>query len=324
NPGAPTIIEHPLDILVVKDDPVTLRCAANGENVEITWFKDGQRVNVGNGHRLMLPNGSLFLLKVISGGKDSDAGNYYCIAKNEHGEARSQEANVRIAMLRDEFRVRPRTITAIIGNRATMECSPPRGFPEPVVTWKKDEKELNVQDDKRYSLHPSGNLVIENVQRSDAGFYQCVAVNMVGERVSNPAKLSVYEKPRFLAEPKDTTADANSSVLFDCRVAGEPTPTVSWKKRDDQMPVGRAYITTDSRGLRIDRVQVGDEGEYVCQAKNSAGSIEASARLKVNSPPAFSKTPRDQRLNVGRSAMFECAAVGQPTPGIFWSKEGDQ
>lgn len=102
---------------------------------------------------------------------------------------------------------------------------------------------------------------------------------MVGERVSGPARLFVSEKPSFLVscpiliplltltpqvEPKDTIAEVNSSVLFDCRVGGEPQPTVSWKKRNcvpvdeyskcsDNMPIGRAYITDDSRGLRIDR-----------------------------------------------------------------------
>lgn len=35
------------------------------------------------------------------------------------------------------------------------------------------------------------------VQRSDAGLYQCIATNMVGEKVSSPARLSVYEKPYF-------------------------------------------------------------------------------------------------------------------------------
>ena len=69
NTGGPTIVEHPSDILVVNDDPVTLRCTASGENAAITWFKDGQKVNVGNGHTLMLPNGLLFLQKVVSGKK---------------------------------------------------------------------------------------------------------------------------------------------------------------------------------------------------------------------------------------------------------------
>lgn len=50
----------------MKGDPATLRCASNGENVEIKWFKDEERVVYGK-HRLLLPNGSLFLLKVNNG-----------------------------------------------------------------------------------------------------------------------------------------------------------------------------------------------------------------------------------------------------------------
>lgn len=183
-----------------------------------------------------------------------------------------------------------------------MECSPPKGFPEPSVIWRKDDHDLP-RDTDRFKIHQSGNLVIEDVQRSDSGLYTCVAWNMVGERVSGPARLFVSEKPTFLVEPKDTVAEVNSSVLFDCRVSGEPQPTVSWKKRNcvpvdeyskcsDNMPIGRAYITDDSRGLRIDRyvfgklmqkeilskakkvnfctsfsIQAQDEGEYVCSAR---------------------------------------------------------
>ena len=165
---------------------------------KITWYKDSEPVKVGNGHRLLLPGGSLFLLKVNSGGTDSDAGTYFCIAKNELGQVRSQEANLRIAMLRDDFRVNPHAIQTLIGNRAVLECSPPKGFPEPVVTWRRDEKVLSSHEDEKYRQHPNGNLIIENIQRSDAGFYQCIAGNMVGERVSKPARLSVYEKPKFL------------------------------------------------------------------------------------------------------------------------------
>ncbi|KIH65702.1 immunoglobulin I-set domain protein [Ancylostoma duodenale] len=147
---------------------------------------------------------------------------------------------------------------------------------------------------------------------------------MVGERVSNPARLSVYEKPKFLQEPKDVTVDVGSSVLFDCRVSGEPQPQISWKKKNDQMPVARAYIAKDNRGLRIDRVQVSDEGDYVCYARNPAGSIESSARLKVQAPPTFQTKPTDQTVAHGSTATFDCVPVGQPTPAYFWSKEGQQ
>lgn len=43
-------------------------------------------------------------------GKDADSGTYYCSAKNKYGEARSREASLKIAMLRDDFRLRPRPV----------------------------------------------------------------------------------------------------------------------------------------------------------------------------------------------------------------------
>lgn len=76
--------------------------------------------------------------------------------------------------------------------------------------------------------------------------------------------------------------------------------------------------------MSVFSVQPEDTGEYICFAKNPVGAIEASARLRVNSPPRFSKYPENVRVNAGRTAVFECEAVGQPQPGIFWNKEGDQ
>jgi hypothetical protein len=43
-------------------------------------------------------------------GKDADSGTYYCVARNRYGEARSREAVLRIAMLRDDFLTRPRNV----------------------------------------------------------------------------------------------------------------------------------------------------------------------------------------------------------------------
>ena len=40
----PEITEHPEDAVVVRNEPVTLRCAASEAGSRITWYKDGKRV----------------------------------------------------------------------------------------------------------------------------------------------------------------------------------------------------------------------------------------------------------------------------------------
>ncbi|KAK0397715.1 hypothetical protein QR680_002236 [Steinernema hermaphroditum] len=324
-PGAPIIVEHPVDSLVLKESAVTLGCKAKGDNVKITWYKDKKPFHIDSrdGHRILLPTGSLILLKFNTGGKNSDEGTYFCEASNEFGSVRSQEADVRSAVLKDEFKVRPKGLQVIVGSRAVLECSPPEGYPQPTVIWQKDERELRIQDDDRMTIH-GGNIVIDPVQRSDGGFYKCLAINMVGERESNPVKLSVLEKPHFVVEPKDLVAEVGSSVSFDCRVSGDPSPTILWKKHNENMPIGRSYIAPDNSALRIDRIEQSDEGEYVCSAKNSAGVIESSARLKVHAQPKFTKTPADVNVNLGSTAIFDCSATGQPEPAVFWSREGEQ
>ena len=42
-----------------------------------------------------------------------------------------------------------------------------------------------------------GKLTISNTRKSDAGMYVCVATNMVGERDSETAQLSVFGKDRL-------------------------------------------------------------------------------------------------------------------------------
>lgn len=55
-----------------------------------------------------------FLIDSFSGkGKDADSGTYYCVAKNKYGEVWSREASLKIAMLRDDFRIRPRPIQVV-------------------------------------------------------------------------------------------------------------------------------------------------------------------------------------------------------------------
>lgn len=76
--------------------------------------------------------------------------------------------------------------------------------------------------------------------------------------------------------------------------------------------------------LRLTGVREEDEGTYTCMSENSVGKTEASAMLQVHVPPQIAIKPRDQISAQGRSVTFRCGTRGNPSPAIFWKKEGSQ
>uniref|UniRef100_A0A8C0KAD8 Roundabout homolog 3 n=1 Tax=Canis lupus dingo TaxID=286419 RepID=A0A8C0KAD8_CANLU len=323
----PRIVEQPPDLLVSRGEPATLPCRAEGRpRPNIEWYKNGARVATARedprAHRLLLPSGALFFPRIVHGRRARpDEGVYTCVARNYLGAAASRNASLEVAVLRDDFRQSPGNVVVAVGEPAVMECVPPRGHPEPSVSWKKDSARLR-EEEGRITIR-GGKLMMSHTLKSDAGMYVCVASNMAGERESGAAELVVLERPSFLRRPVNQVVLADAPVDFPCEVQGDPPPRLRWRKEDGELPTGRYEIRSD-HSLWIGRVTAADEGTYTCVAENSVGRAEASGSLSVHVPPQLVTQPQDQMAAPGESVAFQCETKGNPPPAIFWQKEGSQ
>ncbi|KAG7279670.1 hypothetical protein CRUP_025773 [Coryphaenoides rupestris] len=101
--AAPRVVEHPSDLIVSKGEPATLNCKAEGRpSPTVEWYKDGDRVETDRedprSHRMLLPSGSLFFLRIVHGRRSKpDEGVYVCVARNYLGEAVSRNASLEVA-----------------------------------------------------------------------------------------------------------------------------------------------------------------------------------------------------------------------------------
>lgn len=323
----PRIVEHPSDLIVSKGEPATLNCKAEGRPTPmVEWYKDGERVETDRedprSHRMLLPSGSLFFLRIVHGRRSKpDEGVYVCVARNYLGEAVSRNASLEVAILRDDFRQTPSDVVVAAGEPAVMECIPPRGHPEPTISWKRNNVRVNDRDE-RITIR-GGKLMISNTRKSDAGMYVCVGTNMVGEKDSDPAELVVFERPVFTKRPINQVVLADDTVDYLCEAHGDPTPTVRWRREEGELPRGRSEIRSDN-SLRLNQVRAEDEGTYTCVSENSVGKTEASGTLQVHVPPQIVVRPRDQITAQGRTVTFLCGTKGNPPPAVFWQREGSQ
>ncbi|XP_037078350.1 roundabout homolog 1-like [Pollicipes pollicipes] len=306
----PRITEHPSDATVPRLSPVTLNCQAAGSPPPaVRWVKDGRRLAANTAHRVLLPRGSLFFLSV----RRRDAGVYWCVADNRHGRDASRNATLVVAVLREEFRVRPLDAEVTAGERVTLACSPPKGDPPPTVRWLRDDTGLDLTANDRYHLAGEGDLVIENVTQHDAGNYVCEARNYAQmKRLSAAARLTVRAHSEAANGSSDVTTLPGGAAELTCPLADDGTGLVRWRRVDGSPLRGtnRAHVLT------IDDVTAADAGVYEC----GRGSTSAAVSLTVHALPEFHKSPSDRLAAAGSEVMMDCDAAGYPEPITFWTR----
>ncbi|XP_066495851.1 roundabout homolog 3 isoform X2 [Tiliqua scincoides] len=139
----------------------------------------------------------------------------------------------------------------------------------------------------RFSVSPSGEMTITDVQTSDSGYYMCQAISVAGSILAK-ALLEVEDvtsdriPPIIRRGPTNQTLAIDSVAQLPCHVTGNPLPSIQWLK-DGQRIVGSdpRISLLDNGTLQITNLQIPDSGLYVCIATSSTGETTWSGFLAV-------------------------------------------
>nr|CAI5864925.1 unnamed protein product [Callosobruchus analis] len=223
------------------------------------------------------------------------------------------------------------------GSKFTFVCQV-TGHPKPTVTWYKAG--ISIQNNPDYHTTYEGglcSLTIEETFAEDSARYTCRAHNSAGE-AETTAVLSVKESepeeiltpPTFTKSLQPAVAKESTSFQFECRVQGNPLPTVQWFKNGECIDNSPDYTLTYNNGdavLRFDKIGLGDKAEYTCKAVNQLGMAQSTANLVVTpleptEAPKFIVPLSNVMARAGQKIKLECEVSGVPLPTLTWSHDG--
>ncbi|XP_050361303.1 titin-like isoform X2 [Nymphalis io] len=176
--------------------------------------------------------------------------------------------------------------TAVEGSRVKLTCSI-LSPTDPTVTWYKNGKELDNKHKFR-SKFVEGLITLEilNAIPSDSGEYSCNIENENGS-ITSSANLKVYPSfeaspipPTFTRSIRDNYHLAENELILECRIRGQPLPTITWLKDDKPIVLSDRYqahyLADGVCRLTISSPNTEDSGKYTCKAENSMWSDQIS------------------------------------------------
>ncbi|KAI5697514.1 hypothetical protein M8J75_011594 [Diaphorina citri] len=321
--NAREFIVKPEDTHVKKGEQTSvLECIANARplhEVVTLWLKDGVPIeNTAISYNLDDPwNRTLSLLSANL----THTGKYTCQVYLRSGGFPVIDASANVVVLEPpSFPASGKMETlSEFGATVNLPCEA-LGEPAPNISWLHNAVNINKSPHaSRYSIEEDGTLIIRKLRMEDSGMWQCVATNEAGSETVNTWLKVKTSAPIMESPPQNVTVLDGKDTVLTCRVAGAPTPNVTWFYQDD-LPVtilGRTQIL-EQGDLLIADVKNTDAGKYTCVRQNEAGRVEA-IRTQIIQPPS------DTRVLLGHTATLQCKVSSDPTVPyqIDWYHNGN-
>ncbi|XP_063234025.1 lachesin-like [Bacillus rossius redtenbacheri] len=166
-------------------------------------------------------------------------------------------------------------------------------------------------------------LTIEEVQETDAGYYECLVLLDSATPLAAETELVVRVPPFILdSSTRFAAAEEGGSVRLRCLAKGFPPPRLAWRRKDSSPLQGGRALHWGGE-LQLSNVSRADAGTYECVADNGVRrAARLAAAVQVSGVPrAWTPRPR-QGQALRRRAHLLCLADAFPPPSVSWSRGG--
>ncbi|XP_078252911.1 uncharacterized protein LOC144592253 [Rhinoraja longicauda] len=183
-------------------------------------------------------------------------------------------------------------ITTVQGQTANLHCKVV-GYPLPNIKWLKNDSAV-YQEPRKSTISRTeygSRLRIVKLNKSDAGYYHCVASNGNGTvKATGQLNVTLGHFLNFLSPVNNISTVEGQTANLHCRVSGYPVPSTKWLKNDSLVRQEGRRITIrkteyGSR-LRIQDLNRADTGFYQCVAFNSNNTLSATGVIYVRAGPS--------------------------------------
>ncbi|XP_014598794.1 PREDICTED: Down syndrome cell adhesion molecule-like protein Dscam2 isoform X10 [Polistes canadensis] len=302
---------------VIKGDlPVDIVWSLNGQPIDVSGAQTNQ--NYDRQDIIVNRSNKRASTLTIDSVAARHAGEYSCTASNAAGSA--THSSVLTVNVPPRWILEPTDKAFAQGSDARVECKAD-GFPKPQITWKRaagdtpgdytdlklSNPDISVED---------GTLSINNIQKTNEGYYLCEAVNGIGAGLSAVILISVQAPPHFEIKLRNQTARRGEPAVLQCEAQGEKPIGILWNmnnKRLDPKSDSRYTIREEilANGvlsdLSIKRTERSDSALFTCVATNAFGSDDTSINMIVQEVP---EVPYGLKVldKSGRSVQLSWAA----------------
>ncbi|XP_049884436.1 lachesin [Pectinophora gossypiella] len=223
------------------------------------------------------------------------------------------------------FLSRGHSFRTVVGDTLLLPCQV-QNLGSLVLLWRRGPAVLTaaslmVTRDERFRLVDGYNLQITDVGPQDAGDYVCQISDRVARDQVHTVEVLVPPSVRASPESGHCAARRGGVAVLECRAAGNPVPTTTWRKLTNPVPFQNDSSVRLGEGpqLQLSRLERHHSGKYACTVDNGVGPpVVTEFTVQVLFPPEITVERSWVHTGEGFRAELLCTVLADPPAEVSW------